>query len=53
MFTDISVGDVIEVKRVITVVEINPDGERIKIKWDDKFGNGKEMWITYKMFMCM
>ena len=53
MFTDISVGDVIEVKRVITVVEINPDGEQIKIKWDDKFGNKKELWVTYKMFMSM
>ena len=47
------VGDVIEIKRVITVVEINDKDKQIKIKWKDKLGNEKIQWVTYKMFLLL
>lgn len=53
MFTDISVGDVIEIKRTITVTAINDAEKQIKISWKDKFGTLKEQWITYKMFLSL
>lgn len=52
-FTDITVGDVVEIKRVITVKEINKPDEQIKIGWHDKFGNYKEQWVTFKMFLSL
>lgn len=52
-FTDITVGDVVEIKRVITVKEINKPDEQIKIGWHDKFGHYKEQWVTFKMFLSL
>ena len=52
-FTDITVGDVVEIKRVITVKEINKSDEQIKIGWHDKFGHYKEQWVTFKMFLSL
>lgn len=46
-------GDVIEIKRVITVEEINDKDQQIKIKWKDKLGNEKIQWVTYKMFFML
>ena len=53
MFTDIKVGDVIEVKRIIRVVEINDGEKQIKIEWKDKFGHEKQQWVTYNMFLSL
>ncbi len=50
---EVKVGDVIEIKRVITVVEINDKDKQIKIKWNDKMGKEKIIWITYKMFYLL
>lgn len=50
---EVKVGDEIEIKRVITVVEINDKDKQIKIKWKDKLGNQKEQWVTYKMFYLL
>jgi len=52
-FTDITIGDTIEIKRTITVKEINNDERQIKIGWKDKFGNYKEQWVTYNMFLSL
>ena len=43
---DIKVGDVIEIKRVITIVEIYNVKKQIKMKWKDKLGKEKIKWIT-------
>jgi hypothetical protein len=50
---NVKVGDVIEIKRVITVEEINDKDQQIKIKWKDKLGNEKIQWVTYKMFFML
>ena len=50
---NVKVGDVIEIKRVITVEEINDKDKQIKIKWKDKLGNEKVQWVTYKMFYVL
>lgn len=50
---NVKVGDVIEIKRVITVEEINDTDKQIKIKWKDKLGNEKVQWVTYKMFYLL
>ena len=50
---EVKVGDEIEIKRVITVVEINDKEKQIKIKWKDKLGKQKEQWVTYKMFYLL
>ena len=50
---EVKVGDEIEIKRVITVVEINDKDKQIKIKWKDKLGKQKEQWVTYKMFYLL
>ena len=47
------VGDIIEIKRVITVMEINNIDKQIKIKWNDKLGKEKIQWVTYKMFLLL
>lgn len=49
----VKVGDRIEIKRVITVEEINDKEKQIKIKWKDKLGNEKVQWVTYKMFYML
>jgi len=49
----VKVGDRIEIKRVITVEEINDKDKQIKIKWNDKLGNEKVQWVTYKMFYML
>ena len=53
MNTSVKVGDVIEIKRVITVVEIDNEKKQIKMKWKDKLGKEKVQWITYKMFLML
>ena len=53
MKIDVKVGDVIEIKRVITVMEINNIDKQIKIKWNDKLGKEKIQWVTYKMFLLL
>ena len=53
MNTSVKVGDVIEIKRVITVVEIDNQKKQIKMKWKDKLGKEKVQWITYKMFLML
>jgi|TARA_B110000008_G_C16786267_1_gene490787 hypothetical protein len=50
---NVKVGDVIEIKRVITVEEINDKDQQIKIKWKDKMGTEKVQWVTYKMFFML
>jgi hypothetical protein len=50
---DIKIGDVIEIKRVITIVEIDNQKKQIKMKWKDKLGKEKIQWITYKMFLML
>ena len=50
---DIKIGDVIEIKRVITIVEIDNKKKQIKMKWKDKLGKEKIQWITYKMFLML
>jgi uncharacterized protein YigE (DUF2233 family) len=47
---EVKVGDVIEIKRVITVMEIDNVKKQIKMKWKDKLGKEKVQWVTYKMF---
>jgi hypothetical protein len=49
----VKVGDIIEIKRVITVEEINHKDQQIKIKWKDKMGTEKVQWVTYKMFYML
>jgi hypothetical protein len=49
----VKVGDVVEIKRIITVEEINDKEQQIKIKWKDKMGSEKVQWITYKMFYML
>lgn len=49
----VKVGDQIEIKRVITVEDINDKDKQIKIKWKDKLGNDKVQWVTYKMFYML
>ena len=51
--TTVKVGDVIEVKRVITVQEIDDAKKQIKIRWVDKLGKEKIQWVTYKMFLML
>ena len=53
MNTSVKVGDVIEIKRVITVVEIDNEKKQIKMKWKDKLGKENIQWITYKMFLML
>ena len=53
MNVSVKVGDVIEIKRVITVVEIDNEKKQIKMKWKDKLGKEKVQWITYKMFLML
>lgn len=53
MNMSIKVGDVIEIKRVITIVEIDNVKKQIKMKWKDKLGREKLQWITYKMFLML
>lgn len=50
---NVKVGDRIEIKRVITVEEINDKEKQIKIKWKDKLGNEKVQWVTYNMFYML
>ena len=49
----VKVGDVIEIKRVITVEEIDDAKKQIKIKWKDKLSKEKIQWVTYKMFYML
>lgn len=49
----VKVGDVIEIKRVITVKEIDNENKQIKIQWKDKLGKEKLQWVTYKMFLML
>ena len=49
----VKVGDVVEIKRIITVEEINDEDKQIKIKRKDKMGSEKVQWITYKMFYML
>lgn len=49
----VKVGDVIEIKRVITVMEIDNVKKHIKIIWKDKLGKEKIQWVTYKMFLML
>lgn len=53
MNVNVKVGDVIEIKRVITIVEIDNVKKQIKMKWNDKLGKEKLQWITYKMFLML
>ena len=53
MNVNVKVGDVIEIKRVITIVEIDNEKKQIKMKWSDKLGKEKLQWITYKMFLML
>ena len=53
MNTSVKVGDVIEIKRVITVVEIDNEKKQIKMKWKDKLGKENIQWVTYKMFLML
>ena len=50
---EVKVGDVVEIKRVITIMEIDNQKEQIKMKCKDKFGKEKIQWITYKMFLML
>ena len=50
---EVHIGDVIEIKRVITVVDINREEKQIKITWKDKVGKQREQWVTYKMFKLL
>lgn len=47
------VGDVLEIKRVITVTEINHKEKQIKITWKDKVGKQREQWVTFNMFKLL
>ena len=49
----VKVGDVVEIKRVITVMEIDNEKKQIKMKWNDKLGKEKIHWVTYKMFLML
>ena len=53
MNMSIKVGDIVEIKRVITIVEIDNVKKQIKMKWEDKLGREKLQWITYKMFLML
>lgn len=53
MNISVKVGDVIEIKRVITVKEIDNTSKQIKIQWKDKMGKEKLQWVTYKMFLML
>ena len=53
MFTDITVGDIVKIQRIIKVIEIDNVTERIKIEWNDKFGNRKDQWVTFKTFLSL
>lgn len=53
MKINVKVGDIIEIKRVITVMEINDKDKQIKITWKDKLGKQKIQWVTYKMFLLL
>lgn len=50
---EVKVGDVVEIKRTITIMEINNEKKQIKMKWKDKLGKEKIQWITYKMFLML
>jgi len=50
---EIRIGQVIEIKRTIKVVEIDNEKKMIKITWQDKTGSDKEVWITYKKFVLL
>ena len=53
MNVNVKVGDIVEIKRVITIVEIDNEKKQIKMKWNDKLGKEKLQWITYKMFLML
>ena len=53
MFTDIKIGDTREIKRIITITEIDNKQEKIKIKWKDKLGQEREQWLTCRMFLTL
>ena len=53
MNVSVKIGDVIEIKRVVTIVEIDNEKKQIKMKWKDKLGKEKVQWITYKMFLML
>ncbi len=50
---DVKIGDIVEIKRIITVTEIDNQNKQIQIKWKDKLGKEKIQWITYKMFLML
>ena len=50
---NIKVGDVVEIKRIVTIMEIDNKKKQIQIKWKDKLGREKIQWITYKMFLLL
>lgn len=50
---EVKVGDVVEIKRIITIMEIDNQKKQIKMKWNDKLGKEKIQWITYKMFLML
>jgi len=50
---EVKVGDVVEIKRTITIIEIDNQKKQIKMKWKDKLGREKIQWITYKMFLML
>ncbi len=53
MNISVKVGDVLEIKRTITVKEIDNEKKQIKIQWKDKLGKEKLQWVTYKMFLML
>ena len=53
MNASVKVGDVIEIKRTITVKEIDNENKQIQIYWKDKMGKEKLQWVTYNMFLML
>ena len=53
MITSVKVGDVIEIKRTITVKEIDNENKQIQIYWKDKMGKENLQWVTYNMFLML
>lgn len=53
MNLSVKVGDTLEIKRLITVKEIDNEKKQIKIQWKDKLGREKLQWVTYKMFLML
>ena len=50
---NIKVGDVVEIKRIVTIMEIDDKKKQIQMKWKDKLGREKIQWVTYKMFLLL